>query len=249
MPLPGDGWHASRRPQVLSLRGLADTVPRLPKVGSLVLLEGALRARRSRRSRDVQPLLEGANCSAGHPETPRSPYSNFLGLVSCTVVQGGADSRARPAPRRAAIDPGRRLAPLRRRNGRPGRRRKRPWPAPGKGDVSSSASARGLTLSPTISGLLSRVTPAGDQGAVFGTLSSAQTWSRRPAQLHRGRPDPGAVPGRREPVLGGDARSLPSPWQCWRSWSWARWASPSIATSTSAIAASSRGRSRRGRER
>ena len=32
--------------------------------------------------------------------------------------------------------------------------------------------------SPTISGLLSRVTPASEQGAVFGTFSSAQTLSR-----------------------------------------------------------------------
>jgi DHA1 family tetracycline resistance protein-like MFS transporter len=33
-------------------------------------------------------------------------------------------------------------------------------------------------VSPTLSGLLSKVTPAGDQGAVFGTLSSAQTLAR-----------------------------------------------------------------------
>ena len=33
-------------------------------------------------------------------------------------------------------------------------------------------------VSPTISGLLSRVTPEGEQGAVFGTLSSAQTMAR-----------------------------------------------------------------------
>jgi DHA1 family tetracycline resistance protein-like MFS transporter len=33
-------------------------------------------------------------------------------------------------------------------------------------------------VSPTLSGLLSRVTPAGEQGAVFGTLSSAQTLAR-----------------------------------------------------------------------
>lgn len=33
-------------------------------------------------------------------------------------------------------------------------------------------------LSPSVSGLLSRVTPAGEQGAVFGTLSSAQTLAR-----------------------------------------------------------------------
>jgi DHA1 family tetracycline resistance protein-like MFS transporter len=32
--------------------------------------------------------------------------------------------------------------------------------------------------SPTVSGLLSRVTPPGDQGAIFGTLSSAQTLAR-----------------------------------------------------------------------
>jgi len=32
--------------------------------------------------------------------------------------------------------------------------------------------------SPTISGLLSRTTPEGEQGAVFGTLSSAQTAAR-----------------------------------------------------------------------
>ena len=33
-------------------------------------------------------------------------------------------------------------------------------------------------VSPTVSGLLSRITPAGDQGAIFGTLSSAQTVAR-----------------------------------------------------------------------
>jgi DHA1 family tetracycline resistance protein-like MFS transporter len=33
-------------------------------------------------------------------------------------------------------------------------------------------------VSPTISGLLSRITPEGEQGAVFGTLSSAQTMAR-----------------------------------------------------------------------
>ena len=33
-------------------------------------------------------------------------------------------------------------------------------------------------LSPTVSGLLSRVTPDSEQGAVFGTLSSAQTLAR-----------------------------------------------------------------------
>ena len=33
-------------------------------------------------------------------------------------------------------------------------------------------------VSPTISGLLSRITPEGEQGAVFGTLSSAQTLAR-----------------------------------------------------------------------
>jgi MFS transporter, DHA1 family, tetracycline resistance protein len=33
-------------------------------------------------------------------------------------------------------------------------------------------------VSPTVSGLLSRVTPPGEQGAIFGTLSSAQTLAR-----------------------------------------------------------------------
>ena len=33
-------------------------------------------------------------------------------------------------------------------------------------------------LSPSVSGLLSRVTPDSEQGAVFGTLSSAQTLAR-----------------------------------------------------------------------
>ncbi len=33
-------------------------------------------------------------------------------------------------------------------------------------------------LSPTVSGLLSRITPDSEQGAVFGTLSSAQTLAR-----------------------------------------------------------------------
>jgi len=33
-------------------------------------------------------------------------------------------------------------------------------------------------VSPTVSGLLSRITPEGERGAVFGTLSSAQTLAR-----------------------------------------------------------------------
>jgi DHA1 family tetracycline resistance protein-like MFS transporter len=33
-------------------------------------------------------------------------------------------------------------------------------------------------VGPSVSGLLSRITPASEQGAVFGTLSSAQTLAR-----------------------------------------------------------------------
>ncbi len=44
------------------------------------------------------------------------------------------------------------------------------------------AVGHGLT-SPTILGLLSRVTPSGEQGAIFGTLSSAQTLARMSSYL------------------------------------------------------------------
>ena len=50
------------------------------------------------------------------------------------------------------------------------------WPA-----VLAATAVVGLgqgLASPTVQGLLSRVTPAGEQGAVFGTLSSAQTLAR-----------------------------------------------------------------------
>jgi DHA1 family tetracycline resistance protein-like MFS transporter len=162
----GDGARSAAR--VLSLRGLGDTV-RLPKVGPLVLL-GAL-------SVLAFATLEGTfslYLKGRFEWSPRQAAFGFafLGLVSA-LVQGGLIRRLVPRlgePRLiltglATLAAG--MAAL---------------AVVGSGPALVGATlivgvGQGLT-SPTISGLLSRVTPASEQGAVFGTFSSAQTLSR-----------------------------------------------------------------------
>ncbi len=161
-----DGARPAAR--VLSLRGLADTV-RLPKVGALVLL-GAL-------SVLAFATLEGTfslylkERFGSSPEDAAFGFA-FLGLISA-LVQGGLIRRLVPRfgePRLILTG----LATL----------------AAGMAALAVVGSAPALLgatfvvgvgqglASPTISGLLSRVTPASEQGAVFGTFSSAQTLSR-----------------------------------------------------------------------
>jgi MFS transporter, DHA1 family, tetracycline resistance protein len=162
----GDGPRSAAR--VLSLRGLADTV-RLPKVGPLVLL-GAL-------SVLAFATLEGTfslylNGRFGWSPKDAAFGFAFLGLVSA-LVQGGLIRRLVPRlGEPLLILTG--LATL--AAGMAALAIVGTWPAL-LGATLAVGIGQGLT-SPTISGLLSRVTPASEQGAVFGTLSSAQTLSR-----------------------------------------------------------------------
>jgi DHA1 family tetracycline resistance protein-like MFS transporter len=170
--LPESRTDDRERPaaRVLSWRGLADTI-KLPNVGALVLL-GALNVL-------AFAALEGTfslylnHRFAWSPEQAAFGFA-FLGLVSA-MVQGGLIRRLVPRfgePRLiltglATIVAGfAALAVVRGEN------------VPGLlGAVLAVGIGQGLA-SPTISGLLSRVTPASEQGAVFGTLASAQTLSR-----------------------------------------------------------------------
>jgi MFS transporter, DHA1 family, tetracycline resistance protein len=162
----GDGTRSPAR--VLSLRGLTDTV-RLPKVGPLVLL-GAL-------SVLAFATLEGTFSLYLKGRFDWSPKDAafgfaFLGLVSA-LVQGGLIRRLVPRlGEPLLILTG--LATL--AAGMAALAIVGTWPAL-LGATLAVGIGQGLT-SPTISGLLSRVTPASEQGAVFGTLSSAQTLSR-----------------------------------------------------------------------
>jgi DHA1 family tetracycline resistance protein-like MFS transporter len=165
-PRGADGARLAAR--VLSRRGLLDVV-RLPKVGMLVLV-GALNVLGF-------AALEGTfslylNRRFGWPPQHAAFGFAFLGLVSA-VVQGGLIRRLVPRfgePRLilaglATIAAG--FAALAVVGGWPGL----------LGAALTVGVGQGLT-SPTISGLLSRITPADEQGAVFGTLTSAQTASR-----------------------------------------------------------------------
>jgi DHA1 family tetracycline resistance protein-like MFS transporter len=154
--------------RVLSRRGLADTIA-LPKVGALVLL-GALNVL-------AFAALEGTfslylkNRFGWTPEDAAFGFA-FLGLVSA-VVQGGLIRRLVPRfgePRLIVTG----LATI--AAGFAGLAAVGSWPGL-LGATVAVGVGQGLA-SPTISGLLSRVTPASEQGAVFGTLASAQTVSR-----------------------------------------------------------------------
>ena len=165
--LPADA-HARRAARVPSWRGLVDTMT-LPRVGLLVAVSSlivlAFAAWRGRSA--------CSSATACDWETERAAFAfAFLGLVSA-FVQGGLIRRLVPRfgePR--LIVAGIALLAL---------------GLAGLALVASGPALLAATLvvgighglaSPTVSGLLSRITPPGEQGAVFGTLSSAQTLAR-----------------------------------------------------------------------
>jgi DHA1 family tetracycline resistance protein-like MFS transporter len=154
--------------RVLSVRGLADLAT-IPGVGPLVLL-GFLVVLGFAALEGTYSLYLGQRMGWS---AERAAFGfAFLGLVSA-VVQGGLIRRLVPrfGERRlfvtgiTALIVG--FAALALAHG---------WPSLLAGTLMVGI-GQGLA-SPTISGLLSRVTPAGEQGAVFGTLSSAQTLAR-----------------------------------------------------------------------
>jgi DHA1 family tetracycline resistance protein-like MFS transporter len=164
---PGDGGQRSKA-RVLSVRGLADTL-QLPDVGKLVLL-GSLNVL-------AFAALEG---TFGLYLRERMQWSErgamfgfaFLGLVTA-FVQGGLIRRLVPRfGESKLIIVGLFLSLI---------------GFIGLGVATTTAVlmlalvAIGLgqgCTSPSISGLLSRVTPSAEQGAVFGTFVSAQTLAR-----------------------------------------------------------------------
>lgn len=163
-----DSGKGRQPARVLSLRGLMDTVT-LPAVGPLILLgflvvlafaalEGTYSLfLRNRMGWDAKGAAFGFA---------------FLGLVSA-FVQGGLIRRLVPRyGERPLIVVGTATLVF----GFAALALTASWPA-----LLSATLIVGIgqgLASPTVSGLLSRVTPASEQGAVFGTLSSAQTLAR-----------------------------------------------------------------------
>jgi DHA1 family tetracycline resistance protein-like MFS transporter len=165
-PRTGDAKRPAAR--VLSWHGLADTV-RLPKVGPLVLLAALAVLAFATLEGTFSLYLKGR--FGWSPQDAAFGFA-FLGLVSA-VVQGGLIRRLVPRlgePRLIVTG----LATL--AAGMAALAVVGSWPAL-LASMLAVGVGQGLT-SPTISGLLSRVTPASEQGAVFGTLSSALTLSR-----------------------------------------------------------------------
>jgi MFS transporter, DHA1 family, tetracycline resistance protein len=165
--LPGDA-AARQAARVVSWRGIAD-VMRLPEVGRLVAL-GALVVLSFAALEGTFALFLGERF---HFKERDSAFGfAFLGFVSA-LVQGGLIRRLVPrfGERRLMVAG---VATL----------------AIGFVVLATAASVPHLVAasvmigigqglaSPTISGLLSRITPASEQGAVFGVLSSAQTLAR-----------------------------------------------------------------------
>jgi DHA1 family tetracycline resistance protein-like MFS transporter len=165
--LPADA-SARQSARVLSWRGLIDTLI-LPRIGNLVLL-GALNVLAFAAFEGTFSLF----LNERFKWTPRDAAFGFafVGLISA-FVQGGLIRRLVPRygeTRLIVIG----LATL----------------VVGHAAIALSPTVpylMGATLiiaigqglaNPTISGLLSRLTPASEQGAVFGVLSSAQTLSR-----------------------------------------------------------------------
>jgi DHA1 family tetracycline resistance protein-like MFS transporter len=166
--LPESRTGGSQAARVLSWRGLADTI-RLPRVGTLVLL-GFLFVL-------AFAALEGTfslylKDRFGWTADEAAFGFAFLGLVSA-VVQGGLIRRLVPRfgePRLILAGLATLLA------GFAALAVARNWPVL-LGATLVVGVGQGL-VSPTVSGLLSRVTPTDEQGAVFGTLTSAQTLAR-----------------------------------------------------------------------
>jgi MFS transporter, DHA1 family, tetracycline resistance protein len=165
--LPADA-QARQRARVLSWRGLVDvlTDPRiglLVAVGALVVL--AFAALEGTFSLFLQRQL---GWSAGHAAFGFA----YLGLTSA-IVQGGLIRRLVPRFGEPPLILAGIVALV---AGFAGLALTRDWPALLVATLIVGV-GQGL-CSPAISGLLSRVTPAGEQGAVFGTLASAQTLAR-----------------------------------------------------------------------
>jgi DHA1 family tetracycline resistance protein-like MFS transporter len=168
--LPESRSSDAERPaaRVLSWRGLADTI-QLPRVGALVLLGALSVLGFAALEGTFSPYLKAR--FGWKPERAAFGFA-FLGLVSA-VVQGGLIRRLVPRlgePRLILAGLGTLAA------GFAALAVIQSVPAL-LGAILIVGVGQGLT-SPTISGLLSRVTPASEQGAVFGTLSSAQTLCR-----------------------------------------------------------------------
>ncbi|WP_422926696.1 MFS transporter [Singulisphaera sp. PoT] len=162
------GAEPVERARVASWRGLIDTVS-LPSLGRLVVL-GALVVLGFAALEGTYSLFLSNRLNWG-PQKAAFGFA-FLGLVSA-IIQGGMIRRLVPKygePRLIVIG----VATL----------------TVGLGALALSFNVTTLLLatmivgigqglaSPTVSGLLSRLTPASEQGAVFGVLSMAQTLAR-----------------------------------------------------------------------
>ncbi len=160
--------EARQKARVLSWRGVVDVISS-PRVGLLVTV-GALNVLAFASLEGTFSLYLDARL--GWDETQAAFGFAFLGLVSA-LVQGGLIRRLVPRfgePRLILFG----LATL----------------AVGLGALALVGTWAGLLgaallvgvgqgmSSPTVLGLLSRITPADEQGAVFGTLTSAQTLAR-----------------------------------------------------------------------
>ena len=165
--LPADG-RARQEARVVSWRGVIATLSS-PKVGGLVAV-GALVVLGFAALEGTFSLFLQRRMGWG---TSRAAYGfAFLGLVSA-FIQGGLIRRLVPRfgePKLvvaglSALIVG--FAAMALAQGTPAL----------LGAILIIGIGHGLA-NPTVQGLLSRVTPAGDQGAVFGTLSSAQTLAR-----------------------------------------------------------------------
>jgi DHA1 family tetracycline resistance protein-like MFS transporter len=165
--LPADS-AARQGARVLCWRGLVDAF-RLPMVGPLVLLGSLVVLGFAALEGTFSLYLKTR--FGWSPERAAYGFA-FLGLVSA-VVQGGLIRRLVPRfgePRLIVIG----LATV--ALGFAGLALVRSWSGL-LGGIFVVGIGQGLA-SPTVSGLLSRVTPDSEQGAVFGTLSSAQTAAR-----------------------------------------------------------------------
>ena len=165
--IPADG-RARSEARVLSWRGLAATLAS-PRVGGLVAI-GALVVLGFAALEGTFSLFLLRRL---HWRTDQAAYGfAALGLVSA-LIQGGLIRRLVPRfgePKLIVAG----IATL--AAGLAAMALVHSWPALA-GAVLLVGIGHGLA-NPTVQGLLSRVTPAGDQGVVFGTLTSAQTLAR-----------------------------------------------------------------------
>jgi DHA1 family tetracycline resistance protein-like MFS transporter len=171
--LPAD-VAARRATRVLSWHGLIETATH-PAIGLLVLV-GALvtltfAALEATYSLFLRERMGWGTDQAGGADKAAFAFA-FLGLVSA-VVQGGFIRRLVPRfgePRLILAGIATLAAGLTLMAGVSG--------AVALGVATLVVAVGQGLVSPTLSGLLSKVTPSGEQGAVFGTLTSAQTLAR-----------------------------------------------------------------------